>query len=142
MLHVPGEQADERAAVGFVGLERRKQIHDAWIQPGGVRGFGELGGEQVHVTAAHCGNTIVGLRLRVPGQREQLAHDLRIGLAIEAIAFDRPRRAHLVKQRAMDGASPCAVGPQEGAVDVEEDEPHDANIRCLVSGVRVLTPDT
>jgi len=37
-------------------------------------------------------------------QLQQLAHDLRIGLAIEAVPVDRPGSPHFIEQGAVDGA--------------------------------------
>jgi len=61
----------------------------------------------------------------VSGQGQQLAHDLRIGLPVEAVGLNRARRARLLEQGAMDRPPARAVGPEQGAVDVEEDELHD-----------------
>ena len=53
----------------------------------------------------------------------QLAHDLRIRLAAEVVIVRAGAAEHLA-QRAMDGAFAGAVGQQNGAVDVEENELH------------------
>jgi len=55
---------------------------------------------------------------------EQLAHDQRIGLAIQPVAIDRAGGAGLVAQRRPHRAAAGPVGPQERAIDVEENELH------------------
>jgi len=121
VLHVAGEQADERPAVGFVGLQRREQLFDPGIELGCLRGLRELGSEQIDIAPAHRGDSVVRAELRVSCQFQELAHDLRIGLAIEAVAVDWAGGPHLVQQRLMNGAPSCTVCPQEGSVDVEKD---------------------
>ena len=59
----------------------------------------------------------------VPFDAHQLSHDLRIGLAVEAMVFGSGAAEH-VDQRAMHGALPRAVGQQDGSVDVEQNELH------------------
>ena len=59
---------------------------------------------------------------RHAGVTHQLAHDLRIGLAVEAM-LARTGRAEVLLERLEDGAPSRAVGPQDGPVDVEQ---HDA----------------
>src|SRR2546425_10557630 len=73
-------------------------------------------------------NACFVLRVAVTRERQQLAHDLRVGLAVEAVGRDRPRRARLSQQRAMDRSPARAVGPQQSAVNVEEDELHAGKI--------------
>ena len=55
------------------------------------------------------------------GVAHQLAHDLRIGLAVEAM-LARPARAEVLLERLEDRASARAVGPEDGPVDVEQHE--------------------
>src|SRR2546430_17617124 len=93
-------------------------------QPGGLGGRGQLGAQVFHIAATHGVDATRILRRRMTREREQVAHDLRISLAVEAVALDRARGARLVEQRALNRPPACAVGPQQAAVDVEEDELH------------------
>src|ERR1051325_9005949 len=113
-----------KSGVSLVRFERRQQIADAGIELRGLRRLGELGAEERDVAFAHRGDPFLRLTLRVARQRQQLAHDLRIGLPVEAVAIDGSRRAHFVEQGAMNGSASRAVGPKQRAVDVEEDQPH------------------
>ena len=61
----------------------------------------------------------------MPRQLQQLAYDLRIGLAIEAVPVDRTGGAHFIEHRAVNCASTRPSGPQQRAVDIEEDQAHD-----------------
>jgi len=106
-------------------LEGREQLGDPDHEPRGLRRLPELGREQLDVAAAHRLNALLVRRLRVAGQSQQLAHDLRIGLPVEAVGLDRTRRPRLEEQRAMDRPPTRAVGPEQRAVDVEQDELHD-----------------
>jgi hypothetical protein len=54
-------------------------------------------------------------------QLQELTDDLRIGLAIEAVAVDWAGGPHLVEQRTMNGAPSRTIRPEESSVDVEED---------------------
>src|SRR6266480_7093999 len=81
-----------------------------------------------HIAATHGVDATRILGRRVAREREQVAHDLRIGLAVEAVALDRARGARLVEQRALNRPPARAVGPEQGAVDVEEDELHAGKI--------------
>src|SRR2546422_1958021 len=64
----------------------------------------------------------------MPRERQEITHDLRIGLPIEAVALDGPRSTGLVEERALDRPAPGAVGPQERPIDVEQNELHAENI--------------
>ena len=66
------------------------------------------------------------MRILMAFDAHQLAHDLRIGLAVEVVIVRAGAAEHLA-QRAMDGALAGAVGEQDGAVDVEENELHVAS---------------
>src|SRR6185312_8731840 len=81
---------------------------------------------------------------RMTRQRQQLAHDLRIRLAIEAVAVDRARGAHFIDHGAVNRAPACASGPEEGSVYVEKDKSHGRKIgglavRRLVKPLNRLT---
>ena len=119
MLDISGEQSDERAARRFIGLERTEQLRDAGIHLRRLGWLLELGGEQLDVAAADRRHAIVRARVRMARQLQQLAHDLRIGLAIEAVPVDRPRRPHFIEQGAVNRPSSRPCGPEEGSVDVE-----------------------
>ena len=111
-------------------------------QPGGLGGRGQLGAQVFHIAATDGVDATRILGRRVAREREQVAHDLRIGLAVEAVALDRPRGARLVEQRALNRPPARAVGPEQGAVDVEEDELHAGKIGGQlreVSGRRTAT---
>ena len=62
---------------------------------------------------------LVGVAL----EAHQLAHDLRIGLAVEAV-IGGPRRAEHVGERALHRSLPCTVREQDRTVDVEQSEFH------------------
>src|SRR3989449_10933273 len=121
-------QADERAALGLVRLERREQVGDPHHQPRRLGRPLELGAEMLDVSSAdrldHGG--IPGSRM--PRERQEITYDLRIGLPIEAVALDGPRGTGLVEERALDRPAPGAVGPQERPIDVEQNELHAENI--------------
>jgi len=68
----------------------------------------------------------------------QLSHDLRIGLAVEAVIGWASAAEH-VEQRAMNRALPCTVGEQDGAVNVKENELH---IRVSKSPLMMLAAPT
>src|SRR5581483_11818308 len=57
------------------------------------------------------------------GEPHQLAHDLRIGLPVEAVIL-RARGAEHFDQRAVNRAAARAVGEQDRAVDVKQNELH------------------
>src|SRR3989442_11280277 len=128
MLDVAREQSDDSTPVGFMRLERREQLADPRIELRDLCWLAELGGQQVDIAAAHSGDTRLRPRVGVTGQLQQFPHDLRIGLAIESVAIDRAGGAHLVEQGAMDRTPAGTVGPQQGSVDVEEDETHGLKI--------------
>jgi len=79
----------------------------------------KLGREQPDVAATHRLYAFSVRGIRVPGQGQQLTHDLRIGLPVEPVRLDRARRPRLLEQRAMDRPPARAVGPEKGTVDVE-----------------------
>src|SRR5207253_7544161 len=68
-------------------------------------------------------------RSRMPRERQEITHDLRIGLPVEAVGLDGPGGTGLVDERALDRPAPGAVGPQERPIDVEQNELHAENIR-------------
>jgi hypothetical protein len=63
--------------------------------------------------------TRVDVGLRDSGVAQQLTHDLRIGLSVEAV-LARSGLAEVLLQRLKHGAAAGAVGPQDRAVDVEQ----------------------
>ena len=131
MVHVSGEQTDKRAAVRLVRLERRQQLLDPGIQRGRVRGLRELGRQQGDIAFADRGDAVLGFAFRMTGHRQQLADDLGIGLAVEAIGVDGPGGPHPLEQGSMNGAAASAAGPEQRAVDVEDDETHGFENRRL-----------
>src|SRR4026208_2448932 len=78
--------------------------------------------EQVDIAGAECLYPSRSVGARVPRGLEQLAHDLRIGLAIEAYPLHRPSLADLLPDRSQDPPPAGAGGQQDGSVNVEEDE--------------------
>src|SRR5437868_2360732 len=113
-------------------LERAEQLVDAWIQLRDLGWLGELGGQQVDVAATHRCHARVGPSVGMTGQLEQLAHDLGIGLAVEPVPIDGAGGTHFVQQRAMDCPPSGAVGPQERAVNIKEDQTHRSKITYVV----------
>jgi hypothetical protein len=61
----------------------------------------------------------------MPDDAHQIANDLRVRLAVEPVVR-RPRRSEDFGERVLNRAAPCPVRPDECAVDVEENELHDA----------------
>src|SRR5207249_5601928 len=74
------------------------------------------------------------VRVRVSRERQEIPHDLRIGLPIEPVGLDGPRRTGFVEECALNGAAAGAVGPQERAIDVEQDELHETKIGARTVG--------
>ncbi len=109
-------------------LEGEEQLGDPDHEPRRLGRLLELGREQADVAAAHRFNALLVRGPRVAGQRQQLAHDLRIGLPVEAVGLDGPGGTGLVDERALDRPAPGAVGPQERPIDVEQNELHAENI--------------
>src|SRR6184192_2823117 len=100
--HVAGQQTHEGALPCFVRFECGEQLPRPRHQPGGLGGRGQLGAQVFNIAATHGVDATRILGRRVAREREQVAHDLRIGLAVEAVALDRARGARLVEQRALN----------------------------------------
>src|SRR6266852_2751646 len=98
-------------------------------QRGRLRGFVQFRPQMLDIPAAHGVDARSVPSPGVAGEREQLADDLGIGLAVEAVVLDRPGRTGLVQQGAMDRPPTRAIGPEQRAVDVEQDEFHERNLR-------------
>ena len=93
----------------------------------GPRGGGHVGGGGgrcavvVVVFAGAPRQHVIGaFRVGMPRGAQQLPHDLRIGLAVEAEPVDRAGHSHLADERPVNGPSASTVGPQQGSVDVEQ----------------------
>ena len=78
----------------------------------------------VYVATAHRLDQPLVVRARMPRERQQLTHDLRVGLAGEAIRGDRSGRPRFVHERALDRPPAGAVCPQQRAINVEQDKFH------------------
>ena len=74
------------------------------------------------VAVEYLVQTRVDVRVAHAPVAQQLAHDLRIGLAVEAM-LARPALAEVLFQRLEDRAPAGAVGPEDGPVDIEQHEP-------------------
>jgi len=111
-----------------VRLEPCEQFFDAGQDLGRLSGTVELNPQMLDVAEADGGDQRVVACVRMAREREELPHDLGVGLPIEAVGRDRSGRTRLVAQRAMNGASSGAIGPEERTVDVEQDELHAGKI--------------
>ncbi len=65
-------------------------------------------------------------RLVHAGPSEEITDDLRVGTAAEVVAVDRARGAVHVPHGLVEGPAPRSARAEQGAVDVEQDELHDA----------------
>src|SRR5688500_822218 len=96
-----------------------------------------------HVAAQELVHACVDVAVGVPLVAHQIAHDLAVGLAVEPVV-GRPGGAEHLAQGGVDRAPADAVGPEHGAIDVEEDELHrlSAPERVRRSPVMMLTAPT
>jgi hypothetical protein len=75
------------------------------------------------VARQHAAHVLVDVLVGVALHAHQLADDLRIGLAVEAMLRGSCAPEYL-DQRALHGPTARAVGQQDRSVDVEQDESH------------------
>src|SRR2546427_12831630 len=101
---------------------------DPHHQPRRLRRPLELCAEMIHVASADRPDHARVLRARMPRERQEVPHDLWVGLPVEAVGVDGSRGTGLVHQGTLDRPAAGAVGPEERAIDVEQDELHGANI--------------
>src|SRR5207237_8908419 len=101
---------------------------DPTVPPRRPSPWPQLGAKVIHIAATDRLDHARVVRVRVSGERQEIPHDLRIGLPVEPVGLDGPRRTGFVEECALNGAAAGAVGPQERAIDVEQDELHVANI--------------
>jgi hypothetical protein len=78
----------------------------------------ELFAEAHYITSEQLLHARVNVFIFVPDDAHQLTDYLRIGLSVESM-IGWSRVAKDLDQRAMNGAAPRAVRPEERAVDVE-----------------------
>jgi hypothetical protein len=115
---LPGEQAEHDVVAR---LERVEQLAHAGEDVLAMVDRCELVAQQGEVSVEHQVEPRLDVAVDTPGVAHQLAHDLRIGLAVEAM-LARPALAEVLLQRLEDRAPAGAVGPEDGPVDVEQHE--------------------
>jgi len=103
------------------GLERVEQLAHAGKDVVALLDVGELRLEQGEVALEHLVDPRVDLAIRDAGVAHQLAHDLRIRLPVEAVIV-RAAVSEVLFERTEDRAPAGPVGPEDGAVDVEQNE--------------------
>jgi hypothetical protein len=125
-VDVAGEQSEDDVVAL---LQRMQQLGHPGEDVIAVIALGELFAEQREVAVQHQFQARVDVRLGDAGVAHQLAYDLRIRLAVEAMLAGSGLTEMLGK-RLEHGTAARAVGPQDGAVDVEQHDP----LRAFRSG--------
>src|SRR5687768_15296677 len=118
-MDVAGEEPDHDVVARLEGIE---ELWDARKDVAAVLGRAELLAQQVEIALEHLVDALVDVRIGHPRVAHQLAHDLGIGLAVEAMLAG-PRLSEVLLERLEHGAAAGSVAPQDGPVDVEQ---HDA----------------
>ena len=94
--------------------------HDAKV----VTGCAELLAQPFDVQIEQCLHAAIDMIVGVADEAHELAHDLRVSLAVEPV-IGGSSAAEDLDERAVDSAPAGTVGEQQRAVDVKEDELHD-----------------
>src|SRR2546425_2387071 len=123
LLEIPGEQSEHDVGLALEGVQ---QLGDAGQGVGVALWCAQLFVEAFDVAFQQQFHPCVDAFVAVAGQTHELAHDLRIGLAIEMV-IRGPRGPEHLAERAMDRAPSRSIGQQERTIDVEENELHVAS---------------
>lgn len=95
--------------------------------------FGQIAFEMEQIAVDHPTNPVVVAGEPIAAGFEQLHHDLRIGLAVEADVLDRCRTdRRLLGQGSQNRTPPRSAGEQQSTVDVKE---HQALRHEVASGL-------